>query len=117
MDIRDPFVKVEGLLKMSLVSIWSNSLSLSLLQNVNGLSYEFSVSLNVYHIIACPNPTVGWVMIAIFSVLTISFMVYLVYQGRSPKNKESVSSRILVNHLQMLALLSGNSVVCFMLIS
>jgi hypothetical protein len=34
-------------------------------------------------------------------------LIFLVIQGRTPKNKESVSSKILLNHVQMLALLSG----------
>lgn len=34
--------------------------------------------------------------------------VFLVIQGSKPKNKETVSFRILLNHIQILALLSGN---------
>ena len=46
-------------------------------------------------------------LFVVCAVILLASLVFLVYQGRSAKNKESVSARILVNHFQMLALLSA----------
>jgi len=56
---------------------------------------------------ACPKQSLNWVIVVACGLIALALLVFLVYQGRTPKNKESVSTKILLNHIQMLALLSA----------
>ena len=55
----------------------------------------------------CPAESLNWLFLAFCFFVILIMLIFLVIQGRTPKNKESVSSKILLNHIQMLALLSG----------
>jgi hypothetical protein len=57
--------------------------------------------------IGCPDPGLNWFFIAACLVVILVVLVFLVIQGKTSKNKEAVSSKILLNHIQMLALLSS----------
>jgi uncharacterized integral membrane protein len=57
---------------------------------------------------ACPEEYINWLVVGGGALIALVILIFLVYQGRTPKNKESVSMKILLNHIQMLALLSGN---------
>eukprot|EP01119_Soliformovum_irregulare_P011749 TRINITY_DN2976_c2_g1_i1.p1 TRINITY_DN2976_c2_g1~~TRINITY_DN2976_c2_g1_i1.p1 ORF type:complete len:1897 (-),score=487.17 TRINITY_DN2976_c2_g1_i1:31-5721(-) len=55
----------------------------------------------------CPSAAVNGVLIAVATIVILSILIFLVIQGRTAKNKEAVSTKILLNHIQMLALLSA----------
>lgn len=55
----------------------------------------------------CPSPVVTYIILVIALLVLVVFFVFLVVQGRKEKNKDATSLRILLNHIQMLALLSG----------
>eukprot|EP01114_Cavostelium_apophysatum_P016006 TRINITY_DN4487_c0_g2_i2.p1 TRINITY_DN4487_c0_g2~~TRINITY_DN4487_c0_g2_i2.p1 ORF type:complete len:1122 (-),score=253.37 TRINITY_DN4487_c0_g2_i2:85-3450(-) len=55
----------------------------------------------------CPPDAQNWGIFTLCGLVILAFLVFMIYQGRGPKNKESVSARILLNHIQMLALLSA----------
>ncbi len=59
--------------------------------------------------IVCPSQAVNITLVAISFLIILGVMIFMVIQGKTPKNKEAVSSKILLNHIQMLALLSGNA--------
>jgi len=54
----------------------------------------------------CPPKGINYFVVAICALVILSILIFLVIQGRTAKNKESVSTKILLNHVQMLALLS-----------
>jgi hypothetical protein len=42
-------------------------------------------------------------------LIVLIMLIFMVIQGKTAKNKEAVSTKILLNHIQMLALLSAVS--------
>ncbi len=58
--------------------------------------------------VVCPPQSLNYFVLSACLLLAVILLSFMVIQGRNAKNKESVSVKILLNHVQMLALLSGN---------
>eukprot|EP01113_Clastostelium_recurvatum_P014143 TRINITY_DN1765_c0_g1_i2.p1 TRINITY_DN1765_c0_g1~~TRINITY_DN1765_c0_g1_i2.p1 ORF type:complete len:964 (+),score=147.57 TRINITY_DN1765_c0_g1_i2:363-3254(+) len=55
----------------------------------------------------CPARAANWAVLIVALLAMLCFLVYLVIAGKRAKNKDAVSMKILLNHLQVLSMLSA----------
>lgn len=63
--------------------------------------------VTVTFFLECPAESLNYFVLSACLLIAVILLSFMVIQGRNAKNKESVSVKILLNHVQMLALLSG----------
>lgn len=54
----------------------------------------------------CPNPAISWVTVLICSILVLLLATFMIYQTQTESYKEAISVKILITHIQMLAIIS-----------